>query len=86
MLVTGGAGGIDRLIAEKSLKLGAWNVVIWDIDKEVITRFDKSFDKPESRFHFYRVDLSRPEEIKNAAEMTLMDMFTGRSDRRSTNG
>lgn len=32
-LVTGGAGGIGRLIAIKLAKLGA-QVVIWDIDKQ----------------------------------------------------
>ena len=51
ILITGGASGIGRLMAEQMLKKQAGKVIIWDIDKEKLNELSREL--PD---HRHRLD------------------------------
>lgn len=68
VVVTGGAGGIGRLLAEKSVQRGASDVIIWDIDQTALSRAGHLPGASGTRVHTHSVDLTDPEQIRAAAE------------------
>lgn len=64
-LITGGAAGIGKIMARLLLEQKA-RVVIWDINQERIDETVNDFSAIGS-IAGYRVDVSNPEEVKNAA-------------------
>lgn len=75
IIVTGGAQGIGESIALEFAKLKA-EVFILDIDHQL----GESISKKHENIHFYKIDLSSTEEIKNFIEKfntKTIDVFIG---------
>lgn len=73
VLVTGGAGGIGLLLVERALQAGAANVIIWDYDRPALERCTHQFGDLVDRVHTYVVDLTRPDQIYNAADQVVSE-------------
>ncbi|NOU45778.1 MAG: SDR family oxidoreductase [Bacteroidales bacterium] len=66
VLITGGASGIGRIMAETALDKGASAVIIWDIHEQNMHQFKTDyFDK---RLLFNNVDVSNSESVLNAVQ------------------
>jgi short-subunit dehydrogenase len=74
VLVTGGANGIGRLLGERCLKEGAAHLVIWDINEQRLAETKKDFEQKGYQVSTYIVDVSKIEEIKTAASLTLSEV------------
>lgn len=68
-VVTGGAQGIGRAIAERFIASGA-KVAIWDMDKPLA---DKTAAALGQASKAYAVDVTNPESIESAVKATLID-------------
>jgi len=68
VLITGGASGIGKIMALKSLKLGAANMIIWDINKTSIDATVDEFKKLGFAIHPFLVDVSDLNQIKQTAK------------------
>ncbi len=67
-VVTGGARGIGRAIAERLLDSGA-SVSLWDVDPEAL-QIASSELSPRGTVHTIPVDLANPESVETAAGAT----------------
>lgn len=74
VLVTGGAGGIGKLMGESCLKEGARRLVIWDINKTALVNTVKEFRDKGYEVHAYQVDVSDIADIESAAYTVLEDI------------
>ncbi len=68
-VITGGAQGIGRAIAERFIASGA-KVAIWDMDKPLA---DKTAAALGQASKAYAVDVTNPESIEGAVKATLTD-------------
>jgi all-trans-retinol dehydrogenase (NAD+) len=67
ILVTGGASGLGRLVAEKASKLGA-RVVVWDVDTDALQRVTDELRAGSSEdVRGYACDISDREAVSLAA-------------------
>ncbi|KAG4073001.1 hypothetical protein HA402_009420 [Bradysia odoriphaga] len=66
-LVTGGGGGLGRLLSLRLAKLGV-DVVIWDINQEGIDETVRQVKSIGGRCNGYVVDISKKEEVYKSAE------------------
>uniref|UniRef100_A0AAG5DE78 Ketoreductase domain-containing protein n=1 Tax=Anopheles atroparvus TaxID=41427 RepID=A0AAG5DE78_ANOAO len=66
-LVTGGGGGLGRLLALRLMKLGA-KVVLWDINQEGLDESVKLIQSLGGLCKGYKVDISNKEEVYNNAK------------------
>ena len=66
VLITGGASGIGRIMAEKALIKGASTVIIWDINEQNMRQFQNEFS--DKRLLFNNVDVSNNDSIVNAVQ------------------
>jgi len=76
ILITGGAMGMGKLMAEKTLAKGAKKVVLWDINEEALnttaaTLASKGFD-----VYPYIVDVSDAEDVTRSAKDVLETVGT----------
>lgn len=69
ILITGGASGIGRLLAERSAQEGISNIILWDIDAGNLQKTVEFFSNENVPVHAYVVDLTIRDEIYSAAEM-----------------
>jgi 2-dehydro-3-deoxy-L-rhamnonate dehydrogenase (NAD+) len=67
-IITGGARGIGRAIAERLLDSGA-SCSLWDRDPARLEETAKKLS-PENKVHTVAVDITRPESVEAAAEAT----------------
>jgi len=67
VLVTGGAQGIGRLVAEHCLNRGAARLILWDIDAEALERTCATFREEGHVVLGDVVDLSKPDDIARTA-------------------
>jgi len=74
ILVTGGANGIGRLLSLKSLKEGAKNLIVWDVDKNAMKRLSDKCDQEGWNCYTYNIDLSNSDEIEETAERVKNDI------------
>ncbi|EFN82866.1 short-chain dehydrogenase/reductase family 16C member 6 [Harpegnathos saltator] len=72
-LVTGGAGGIGRLIAIKLANLGA-HVVIWDIDKQGLLEVAEKIREAGGTCHTYSCDIADKKEVYRTAKATKIEV------------
>ena len=72
VLITGGAMGMGRLIAEKSLAKGAKSVILWDINEENLNETANFFAKKGYDNVFpYIVNVSDSKEVEASAKDVL---------------
>lgn len=74
ILVTGGANGIGRLLSLKSLKEGAKNVVVWDIDEHSLEQISRECEKEGWSCHTYPIDLSNTGDIDATARRVIQEV------------
>ena len=68
LLITGGASGIGKIMARKSLERGVSHLVIWDIKEEGLSKTKEEFSKFGILISIYKVDVSNLDEIKIYAQ------------------
>lgn len=68
LLITGGASGIGKIMARKSLERGVSHLVIWDINEEGLSKTKEEFSKFGIPISIYKVDISNLDEIKINAQ------------------
>lgn len=68
VLITGGAAGIGKLLAERCLKAGAYKVILWDINEVNLLEAKKDFARQGYEVDTYVVDVADLEDIKSAAK------------------
>ncbi len=68
LLITGGASGIGKIMARKSLERGVSHLVIWDINEEGLAKTKEEFSKFGIPIFIYKVDISNLDEIKINAQ------------------
>ncbi len=72
VLITGGALGMGKLIAEKALAKGAANVILWDINEKNLNSTAEYFaEKGYDNVFPYIVDVSNSEEVTLSAKDVL---------------
>lgn len=76
VLVTGGANGIGKLLGLRTLKEGAQCLVVWDVDVEAMEQLCRECDGKNWRCISYKVDLSNPGEIEEAAQLVRNEVGT----------
>lgn len=74
VLITGGANGIGKLIAEKALQAEASNVIIWDIDRQQLDKIPLLYPNSGSKIHTYVIDLTQKQQVKSTAQKVLNDI------------
>lgn len=67
-IVTGGARGIGRAIAERLLASGA-KVSLWDVDAQALATASAELNLPD-RVHTATVDLANADSVEAAAQAT----------------
>jgi all-trans-retinol dehydrogenase (NAD+) len=68
VLITGGAAGIGKLLAQRCLDEKAYQVILWDINEENLETTRVELAEQGHRVLTYVVDVSNLEDIKTAAE------------------
>jgi len=72
ILITGGAMGLGRLMAERCAERGAKRIVLWDINEAVLSGTAQSIrDTHTIEVDSHVVDVSDPESIESAAQKVL---------------
>ncbi|XP_012258803.1 short-chain dehydrogenase/reductase family 16C member 6-like [Athalia rosae] len=72
-LVTGGGGGIGRLVAKKLALLGA-HVVVWDINEPGIAETVRQIKEAGGKGWGYRCDLTNREDIYRTAKAVKIEV------------
>ncbi len=73
VLITGGANGIGKLMAEKCCKLKATKVIIWDINETNLLKTAAEFQKNGLEVIPYIVDVSSQRDINSTAKKVLKE-------------
>lgn len=74
-LITGGASGIGKMLAEKSLREGVASLIIWDVDKKALRKVGEEFAARGFRNVFtYLVDVTDIKSIEGAATKVLLEI------------
>jgi len=76
VLITGGANGIGKLMAEKCCKLKAANVIIWDINETNLLKTAAEFQEKGFDVVPYIVDVSSQRDINATAKKVLKEFGT----------
>ncbi len=73
ILITGGAQGMGRLFAEKSIQEGA-QVILWDINETTLQKTAEDLRSKGGKVSTYVVDVSSANAIHQAAERVRQDI------------
>ncbi|XP_055636900.1 short-chain dehydrogenase/reductase family 16C member 6 isoform X1 [Toxorhynchites rutilus septentrionalis] len=73
VLVTGGGGGLGRMLALRLTKLGA-KVIVWDINQDGIDETVKIIQSMGGFCKGYKVDISNKEQVYKSANMIREDV------------
>lgn len=68
VLITGGAAGIGKLMANMILQLGATNMILWDINEENLELTSAEFKEQGYNVYPYIVDVSDLKQVKATAQ------------------
>lgn len=68
VLITGGAQGIGKLLAQRCLEEKAHKVILWDINERNLEKTEQEFHKKGWDVATYVVDVASLEDIQTAAE------------------
>jgi all-trans-retinol dehydrogenase (NAD+) len=71
ILVTGGAGGMGKLLALRCLQKGAKQVILWDINEEQLNKTTAELEQRTYKVHPYVVDVCQIKDIEWAAKDIL---------------
>ncbi|MHA6697608.1 SDR family oxidoreductase [Chryseobacterium sp. A321] len=71
VLITGGASGIGKIMARKSLERGCKSLLLWDLNLEALEAVSQEFESLGGSVDIYRVDVSKSEEITQAAKQVF---------------
>lgn len=74
ILITGGASGIGKIMARKSLERGVSHLVIWDINEEGLAKTKEEFSIFGIQISTYKVDVSNLDEIKINAQKVRIEI------------
>ncbi len=74
VLITGGASGLGKLLAQRCLEEKAYKVVLWDINGEQLRLCAEEFDEMGYEVETYVVDVSSVEDVKRNAKAVLLDV------------
>lgn len=72
VLITGGAGGIGRLVAEEMAADGA-TVILWDLNKEKLKEAKKSIQKAGGRVYTHVCDVTDSKLVYKTVEQVKRD-------------
>jgi all-trans-retinol dehydrogenase (NAD+) len=74
ILITGGAGGIGKLMASRFLAKKAAHVVLWDINEDALNKTVADFKKEGyHQVSAYKVDVANTKEIEKTATETMLE-------------
>jgi short-subunit dehydrogenase len=74
ILITGGAGGIGKLMASRFLAKRAAHVVLWDINEEALKKTVDEFKREGyHQVSAYKVDVANTKEIEKTATETMLE-------------
>lgn len=73
VLITGGASGIGKIMARKSLERGCKKLIIWDINEAGMRQVKDEFSKLGGEIFCFKIDLNNAEEIKTVAAKTKQE-------------
>lgn len=73
VLITGGASGIGKIMAEKMLVKGASTVIIWDINEQAMRQLAQELS--DKRLIFNHVDVSKQESISAASSQLIASLL-----------
>lgn len=76
VLITGGAAGIGRLLAQRCLDEKAYQVILWDINEDKLEATRQELADQGHRVLTYAVDVSDLEDIQAAAEAVRSEVGT----------
>ena len=83
VLITGGASGIGRLMAEDCLRRGARRVIIWDKDPTPISDAVRSWVAEGHQVIVKAIDITQTDEVIKAANAITDSLkLCGRSNHR----
>jgi len=68
VLITGGAAGIGKIMAQKILNQGAKKMILWDISKENLDITSRELKDSGFNVYSYIVDVSSLEQVKENAK------------------
>ena len=68
VLITGGAAGIGKLLAERCLEEKAYKVILWDINEQKLIETQTEFERKGYEVDVQVVDVADVEDIARAAE------------------
>lgn len=74
VLITGGAAGIGKIMAQKILNLGAAKMIIWDINQENLQNTTNELKASGFTIFPYRVDVADLEQVKQTAQRVKDDV------------
>lgn len=67
VLITGGASGIGKLMAQESLHRGARRVILWDLNKDGLDAFVQQMKNEGYDVHGEVIDITKTAEVRRAA-------------------
>lgn len=74
ILITGGAGGIGKLMASRFLAKRAAHVILWDINQEALNKTVAEFKREGyHQVSAYKVDVANTKEIEKTATETMLE-------------
>lgn len=74
ILITGGAGGIGKLMASRFLAKKAAHVVLWDINEEALNKTVAEFKRDGyHQVSAYKVDVANTKEVEKTATETMLE-------------
>jgi hypothetical protein len=76
ILITGGAMGMGKLMAEKTLAKGAKKVVLWDINEEALNKTAATLARAGFDVYPYIVDVSDADDVMRSAKDVLETVGT----------
>ncbi|MEY4886394.1 MAG: hypothetical protein RL151_1703 [Bacteroidota bacterium] len=76
VLITGGASGIGRLMAQESLRRGAARVILWDIDPNALAASVQQLKDEGYDVHGEVIDITKTDDVRLTANRILQQFGT----------
>lgn len=76
VLITGGASGIGKLLAQRCIEEKAYQIILWDINEAKLSETQAEFEREGHSVATYVVDVADLEDIQQTAEMVMSQYGT----------